>query len=250
MKLSRTMVVLASVGLVGAGGVWLGCGGDDTTTVPGADAGKDVTSNPDTGTNDTGTNDTGTNDTGTNDSGGGDAGDAGSDSGFKLDGAVPLNCAAYCNVIGNVCTGNNLQYNDNATCLAMCAKFTVGDAGAQAGNTLACRASHVALAAGGTAAADTHCKHAGAYGFATCGTEAEDFCALYAAQCGSYGNGQCPNSFGGLNNVNGDPNLATTTGNNKDCREYHLEAAYKANDTAGNGHCVHASSASSAGFCQ
>jgi hypothetical protein len=243
MKLTRAMVVLASVGLAGAGGIWMGCGGDDTTTVPGTDAGNDVTSNPDTGKQDTGTNDTGTNDTGTNDSGGGDGGN-------PFDGNVALNCASYCSAIGSVCTGANLQYNDNATCLAMCAKFTVGDAGATTGSTLACRASHVALAAGGAGAANTHCKHAGAYGFGGCGSESEDFCALYAAQCGNWGNGNCPNVFGSETDVTGDPSLATTTGNNKDCREYHLEAAYKAGDTAGNGHCVHASSVSAAGTCQ
>jgi len=246
MKLTRTMVVLASVGLVGAGGIWMGCGGDDTTTPPGTDAGSDVTTNPDTGTNDTGTNDTGTNDTGANDTG---AGDAGTDAPFKLDGAVPLNCAAYCTAVENACKGNNLQYNDNATCLAMCAKFTVGDAGSTSGNTLGCRAYHVGLAAQSGGNANTHCKHAGAYGFGGCGSENEVFCAVYTAQCGTWGNGQCPNGFGNLNDVNGDPNLATTAGNNRDCREYHLEAAYKANDTAGNGHCVHASQAGT-GACQ
>jgi len=249
MKWTRTAVVVASVGLVGAGGIWMGCGGDDTTT-PGTDAGNDGTSNPDTATNDTGTNDTGTNDTGTKDTG---TSDAGTDAPFVFDGSAPLDCASYCTNILGVCTGGtNGQYVDQPTCLAMCRKFPVGDAGAQSGATLACRASHVALAAQSPANAATHCPHAGPYGMGVCGSENENFCNLYNGQCangaGNYGN-NCPQTFGGINNGPQDAGfISVTTGNTQDCREYHLELAYQTD--GGGGHCDHASKSSTVGTCQ
>jgi hypothetical protein len=230
---------------LGAGGIWLGCGGDDTTTVPGTDAGTDVTSNPDTGKPDTGT-DTGTPDTGTP--------DTGTDAGFVFDGSAPLNCASYCANNLGVCTGpGNGQYLDLPTCLAMCAKFPVGDAGNTAGNTLGCRAYHTGLAAQSAGNAKTHCPHAGPYGAGVCGSENENFCTLYNAQCGAADYGvNCPSqgSFGGLTNGTQDGGfISVLAGNTKDCREYHLEAAYQGNVGPDAGHCLHADKAGG-GVCQ
>ena len=208
MRTSRLALVLFHVGLAAGGASWLGCG-NDAVQAP-VDAGKDVSA----------------------------VTDAGSDA-FTFDGNIPVDCTAYCAAIGHVCTGLELQYLDTDTCKAMCAKVTAGTAGATSGNTLACRIYHLGLAAQSASNAATHCPHAGPYGFDPCGTEAEDFCALYQAQCGSFGAADCPTAAAALPKVDAGV-LTTTTGNSLDCREYHLENAYKVGDTNGAGHCSHA----------
>jgi hypothetical protein len=135
----------------------------------------------------------------------------------------------------------------------MCAKFPVGDAGNTAGNTLGCRAYHTGLAAQSAGNAKTHCPHAGPYGAGVCGSENENFCTLYNAQCGAADYGvNCPSqgSFGGLTNGTQDGGfISVLAGNTKDCREYHLEAAYQGNVGPDAGHCLHADKAGG-GVCQ
>lgn len=233
---SRHTVLLCSASLLAGAGLWVGCGGDDTTTPP-VDAGTDTTSNPDTGKPDTG----GGNDGSTTDSGGGNDGGG-------TDGAVtlPSNCKEYCTLVQATCTANNGQYIDQATCEKMCANFPKADAGAgdggvTTGNTLACHIYHATVAAQSTGNAVTHCPHAGPYGFGGCGSETENFCLMYNAQCtggGGYG-GNCPNSFGAVNDTTDGGTFLTGTGP-RDCREYHLENAYQGNVTTGS-HCDHAS---------
>lgn len=205
MRTSRLALVLLNVGLAAGGALWLGCGTDPVATP--VDAGKDVA-----------------------------VSDAGSD---VVDANLPLDCTAYCTAIGTTCTGFGQQYLDDATCKAMCAKLTVGTAGATSGNTLACRIYHLGLASQSASNAATHCPHAGPYGFGACGPESDDFCALYQAQCGTWGDPDCGAAANALPRVDAGV-LTTTLGNSLDCREYHLENAYKVGDTNGAGHCNHA----------
>ncbi len=234
---SRHTVLLCSASLIAGAGLWVGCGGDDTTTPP-VDAGTDTTTKPDTGTPDTGTPDTGT-----------DAAkpDGATDGG--TDGAItiPTNCTTYCALVQATCgTGVNGQYLDQATCEKMCAKFPgadagAGDGGVTTGSTLACRIYHATVAAQSAQNATTHCPHAGPYGFGGCGSETENFCLLYNAQCtggGGYG-GNCANSFSQVNDTTDGGSFLPGTGP-RDCREYHLENAYQGNVTTGS-HCDHAS---------
>ena len=198
-----------TIGLLAAGAAcWMGCSADKAP-VP-VDAGKDT----------------------------GAPNDAGADV-FTFDGNIPVDCAAYCTAIGHVCTGLEQQYLDDDTCKAMCAKLTPGAAGATSGNTLGCRIYHLGVAAQSGTNAVEHCPHAGPYGFGQCGTEAEDFCALYQAQCGDFGAPDCGAAVAALPKVDAGV-LTTTFGNSLDCREYHLENAYKIGDTKGAGHCNHA----------
>jgi hypothetical protein len=209
MRTSRLAVLLlVNVGLLAGGASWVGCGSD--TVQPPVDAGQDVSP----------------------------VSDAGSDV-FAFDGNIPVDCTAYCNAIGHVCTGLELQYLDDDTCKAMCAKLAPGTAGATTGNTLGCRIHHLANAAQSAQSAVVHCPHAGPYGFGSCGTEAEDFCALYQAQCGDFGAADCGAAAAALPKVDAGV-LMTTLGNSLDCREYHLENAFKVGDTDGGGHCNHA----------
>ncbi len=250
MKWTRVSGLVVTFGLIGAGTVWTGCGGDD-----------DATTNPVTGTDSGTAQDTST--------GGGDSGgmtdsgnmnlDAGTDTGtdsgpIDID-ASALNCPYYCTNIMSVCTGANQQFLNDATCLAMCASIG-NDAGPgqTSGGSLSCHVNHLALAAASPANAAIHCPHAGPYGYGTCGTICDDFCKEYFATgspcktepaatgytnidaCKTYCNG----AAGGDASA-GAPGVAQTTPAML-CREYHLENAYNAGGTGG-GHCAHAGAA-------
>ncbi len=237
---SRHVVLVSTLVLMGGAGVWVGCGGDDTTT-PGVDAGTDTSTNPDTGgqKDSGGGNDGSTTDGSTTDGGGGGDGAV----------AIPQNCTTYCTLMMSACTQGNGQYIDQGTCEAMCAKFPgadagAGDGGVTSGQTFACHAYHASVAAQSANNATIHCPHAGPYGFGGCGSETEDFCLMYNAFCaggGGYG-GNCANSFGQINDTTDGGTFLTGSGGAgpRDCREYHLENAYKSGGNGG-GHCDHAS---------
>jgi hypothetical protein len=77
-------------------------------------------------------------------------------------------CTTYCsNVVAN-CTGENIQYKDNADCMAYCnsAKWPAGVPDEMSGNTLACRIYHSGVAKGDPV---THCPHGGPTGAGVCG---------------------------------------------------------------------------------
>jgi hypothetical protein len=130
------------------------------------------------------------------------------------------------------CTGVNAEYLDNATCLAVCAKFAVGsinDTGGQ--DTLGCRQYHAGAAAMN---ADLHCHHAGLMGAGVCSaSNCAGWCEANLAQC-SGANPQiypdqatCVADCTGFPVADGGDNVnANTSGNTLNCRLYHLEAAY------------------------
>ena len=247
MKWTHVSGLIATASLIGVGGVWTGCNGDNSQNDGGSgDAGNDV-NQQDSSTNDTGTMDTGTMDTGTDTGGGG------------VDASV-LDCNYYCTEIQSICKGTDLQYEDKATCMLMCADGIPNDAGAGAmsGDSLACRMYHLSLAAmAGNAAA--HCPHAGPYGFGVCGTICDDFCQQYFSSncktdttayatidaCRTY----CATAVGS-DAAAGDPGMAPSSNVGMPCREYHLENAINpANDDGGvNSHCNHAGT-TGAGVC-
>jgi hypothetical protein len=225
--MERLIRILACATLFGCSDEKVGTdGGSDADTI--ADSGGMDGSKLDAGTQDTGLQDTGS-----------------MFEGGMPEGGYQLTCQSYCAGMASICTGSmDGQYLDTATCLAMCANFTVGDAGAQMGNTLACRIYHLTVASVSQASADSHCPHAGPYGFGQCGDECEGFCLLYNAQCGAntFGGGGCAQGCPGINNPqNLSMSFLFAMGNTVDCREYHLENAYKFGDMNGTGHCAHAS---------
>lgn len=229
MKWTHTTGLLATFALIAAGGVWAGCsnndGGNDGGTNDGG--GNDVNQQKDTGGGDTGTTDSG-----------------GGDGGLGVD-ASALDCNYYCATINQVCTGTSTkQYLDNATCLAMCSNIpNDAGAGATSGNSLACRMYHLSVAAQSSGNADTHCPHAGPYGFGACGDLCHDFCAQDFATNGCGGNNYpnidachtyCAGAAGGDAGSGAPGNAATSPA--MACREYHLEAAFGAPAV----HCPHA----------
>jgi hypothetical protein len=104
--------------------------------------------------------------------------DADADADADTDAATA--CEAYCSAVEAACTGANVQYGSHETCLAVCAAMPPGTEGEAAGNTLACRQTHVGFAA---TSPDVHCVHAGPGGGMTCGGSCEDFCQLAEAFC-------------------------------------------------------------------
>ena len=89
-------------------------------------------------------------DSGDQDEAPGDAGggrDASGDDGGNADAsAASASCADYCESIMASCTGDLAQYKFMPTCLASCALFPAGEAGADSGDSIACRVTHAALA--------------------------------------------------------------------------------------------------------
>ena len=89
-------------------------------------------------------------------------------------------CAAYCTTVMANCATGHTQYSGMDQCLASCTAFPVGMAGAQTGDSLACRTYHA-----GAAATDptTHCPHAGPSGDGVCGSDCEGYCDLAIKVC-------------------------------------------------------------------
>jgi len=234
---------LVTLTTIAAGGVWAGCSSNDNGNDAGTDSGgSDVAQQKDTGTTDSGGNDSG-----------GDASDGG---GIAVD-ASALDCTYYCATIMQVCNATtNKQYVDNATCLAMCANIA-NDAGAgtTSGDSLACRMYHLSVAAVSPSSADTHCPHAGPYGYGVCGSLCNDFCNQDFATAGPCKGDNYPTrdacntycagatgadaSAGAPGNAAGTPSML--------CREYHLEAAYQSGSATP--HCPHAGE-DGGGVCQ
>jgi len=153
-------------------------------------------------------------------------------------------CANYCSSITSACTGDNAQYASEQACLDYCnthGALPVGDAGAQSGNSIACRIYHAGVAATGEDAAAIHCAHAGPSGGDVCGTWCTNYCHLAQTNC-TGGNELFANvddctvacsafeEDGAANAVDGD---------SVQCRIYHLGVAGDAGSGGPETHCPH-----------
>jgi hypothetical protein len=161
-----------------------------------------------------------------------------------------VTCDSYCTKIMANCTGANAQFVNNGACLGTCSAWAAGTAGATTGNSLACRDYHAGAATGANAA--LHCPHAGPAGGGTafCGTPCEGFCAVATAKCATQwaSASTCATECAAFATDGGSFNTATTTGNNYECRMYHLSVAATDTTQAGT-HCPHTTTASAAGTC-
>lgn len=96
---------------------------------------------------------------------------------------APATCADFCALDLATCAGDNAQFPDAISCAAVCASWPAGTPGDLIGNTLACRASHIAeIASGGEDPAD-HCDHTGPGGGEMCGPLCAEFCFRVLAYC-------------------------------------------------------------------
>ena len=156
-------------------------------------------------------------------------------------------CQAYCATMTTTCTGGALQYATEAACNASCNRARTGPAlwsegtAGTAANSLACRVTHVGLAAssGNTA---VHCPHAGASGGNLCGNWCENYCDAALAACTGAralhaDKATCLTACAALP-ATGVPNA--TSGNTVQCRIYHLGVAASSEANAAV-HCAHGS---------
>jgi hypothetical protein len=146
---------------------------------------------------------------------------------------APTTREDYCDQIQIACTGENLQYASDATCMNVALKIPEGNAAAPPGNTIACRGVYVSQAAGDPAG---NCRAAGpASDDDKCGTLCDNFCWLASTLC--TGDDE---QWADVTSCRQDCALfaakpyvsPTETGDNFACRMYWLTQA--ANDPDGN----------------
>jgi hypothetical protein len=166
-----------------------------------------------------------------------DSGGGGGDAGTK--------CEQYCSIIQTNCIGDNLEYLDMPTCLAMCQHLEPGATTDTQQDSLGCRTYHA-----NNAATDPgfHCRHAGPLGGNQCGDDpCSPFCLLDFAECGDlpnppYDGGEsgcraaCRANLTYLTADAGDNTIRGGGGNSLNCRLYHLESAYSQDKVT---HCPH-----------
>jgi hypothetical protein len=214
--------------------------GDEEETDSGGEEEEDAGAAKDSGAMDTGST--------TADTGAADAGKADT----SVDSGPAPSCTEYCTKIAANCTADagQLQYASTAVCMAVCTSFPAGTAADTAGNTLGCRVYHA-----GAAASDavTHCNHAGITGGdkdptdsagGPCGEGCEAFCNEAAVACTTATSpmGMAPwaTKDACMTECKTFPASTTTftsgaTGDNFNCRAYHLTAA----STLPDPHCGH-----------
>jgi hypothetical protein len=164
------------------------------------------------------------------------------------------NCATYCALIAQSCTGDNAEYIDPGTCSAMCATFDPGQPGATSGDSLACRITYAQLSASDPV---TNCQKAGPLAEGSCSDPCSSFCVLDDALCTSIGlfpyDGGVPSckaacaQYPYLLSVDagdagdaGVGDIVFLSGNTLNCRIYHLESAYNPDSPdASTYHCPH-----------
>ncbi len=165
-------------------------------------------------------------------------------------GTTGATCADYCATMTTACSGANSQYASEDGCLAECAAFEQGDAGAMSGNSLECRAYHASVAATPTDP-QIHCVHAGPLGggadaMVGCGDDpCESFCNIATEICTGV-DGYPFTSFDDCHTqcqgYTDDVDFTTneTTGDSLACRMYHLSVAAQSETEAAT-HCAHVS---------
>ena len=180
-------------------------------------------------------------------SGGSASGNAGAAGGESTDDPT---CIAYCDLVGLNCTGELQEYPARDTCLNMCRRMDNGPAGALTGNTIECRAAHAGLAATDPTKVVEHCLAAGPLGNGRCGDVCGAFCALDLAYCvpprvgvAAYASAsECLTECKKLpfEELSQSAYFVVSSKNNLNCRDYHLQAAYRS-DSAAITHCSHTS---------
>jgi hypothetical protein len=145
-------------------------------------------------------------------------------------------CAAYCSLVMDSCSGAHAQYASAQECLAFCSRLPAGKAGASDGNSIACRQFY----AGSPARLDAlaYCLAAGPFGGGVCGDRCQSFCELTLSTCspdageapyGSYPD--CQSTCTGFvyrdggTDGGGEPPTGPGAGNTLNCRLFYTRAA-------------------------
>jgi len=150
-------------------------------------------------------------------------------------------CATYCDAALADCTGALAVYTNRETCLGFCGVLPLGTTGDETGNSASCRLTQAAHALD-TGEPETHCPLAGPAGDGTCGSNCDSFCVVFAEVCPSdfaaaYAD-QTACLTGCAANIPdlGTYNSSMSSGDNVQCRLWHLAAA----SVDPSIHCTHA----------
>lgn len=135
-------------------------------------------------------------------------------------------CPEYCNLVQDVCTADQAQYQSDEICLGVCAGLPPGSSDDQLGNSAACRRFQAVQAA---EAPDTFCGAAGPTGDGVCGAQCESFCGLATALC-TGDVAQWPDVPSCITDCMQFPmdveyNASVVVGDSYACRSYHLTVA-------------------------
>jgi hypothetical protein len=173
------------------------------------------------------------------------------------DPASPALCAEYCGAIMDGCTGENAQYDSEATCRAVCSSWLTGKPNARTGNTAHCR-----LTQAKTAGDTQSCREAGPFASGRCGTPCGGFCEVVAKHCDPKLSGYsdvsaCKERCGSeashyviqLDAGFGPDPARVPNANTFNCRAYHMHLALSAPPSTLEGHCVHVGPTPADGMC-
>ena len=100
-------------------------------------------------------------------------------------GRAQTSCEQYCDLMGELCVGDALQYRDAAQCLRICAALPAGAINDDRVNSASCRRRYAGKARylAGVELATT-CRYAGPGGDGRCGSNCEGLCSIAMAACG------------------------------------------------------------------
>ena len=101
-------------------------------------------------------------------------------------GSGQTSCEQYCDLMGELCVGDALQYRDAAQCLRICAALPAGAINDDRVNSASCRRRYAGKARylAGVELATT-CRYAGPGGDGRCGSNCEGLCSIAMAACGA-----------------------------------------------------------------
>jgi hypothetical protein len=178
--------------------------------------------------------------------------------GCTSDNTINTTCPSYCQNIQTTCTGDAAQYpttDNNATCLNICAAWEAGTPGVQGQNTVSCRNAAVSNAKDDPTAAMAYsdCVAGGVSSNVCPGDPSStadpndqclSFCQTALALCGSLTNYEggvpdCVSHCKAWDQVPFTGLLIGTTGDNLQCRTYHLELSQTGNPADFQTHCPH-----------
>lgn len=154
-------------------------------------------------------------------------------------------CEQECDLVGEFCVGDALQYRDVEQCLRICRALPLGSIDDDRVNTASCRrryAGKLRYLAGPELAAT--CRHAGPGGDGRCGSNCEGLCTVVMSACGpGLSDPYFYRSFADcLGDCQGLPDAAyvygtVASGESLECRLFHASSAMMGDADE---HCEHA----------
>lgn len=173
------------------------------------------------------------------------------------DPASPALCNDYCATIMESCTGDNAQFDNEATCAAMCSSWLTGRENARTGNSAHCR-----LTFAKTAGDAQSCREAGPFATTRCGTPCAGFCEVVAKHCDPNKSGYtdvsaCKERCGSdathyaiqLDAGFGPDSTRVPNANTLNCRAYHMHLALSSPPGTLENHCGHVAPVPTDGMC-